>query len=165
MSDIYQVEAEARKYADELRQGGKHENIKLFRYQTRANNYSENDKRSMDLYVGYAVQFSTTEAEDNRIQPLGPRPAAKFHDRSIVLFVNGEGIPMDKLWPHGRIIADIAHTEATPMWLGWRSPFEESDKYNPDRQTAGFKRNTPHDRYTVPDGPIVFWHVLLDEVK
>jgi hypothetical protein len=166
-NDLGQMYSEARKYVRELQEGGRRESIRLFSYRTRANNYPDTDRRSLESYAGYAVQFSTTEAEDRRINESlrvrGVNP--KFHNRSLVLFVNGDGIPMDKLWPHGRIIADFAHEEVTPMWLGWRSPFEDSDKFNPDRETCGFKRATPHDDYTEGDGPIATWHLLLDEVS
>lgn len=152
----------AREYAAELLADARHKDITVFRYSSRKNNYPPEDKRSADIWTGYAVRFSTTDEEDKRIGGTG-----KFHDRSLVLFIDGDnGIPVARLWPHGRIIADIAGEEPVPMWLGWRSPFEDSDMYDPDRQTAGFKRSRPRsaeDRYPFTDGPVLTYWIVLDE--
>lgn len=160
------MQREVHAYADELRENGRHKDIQVYRYSTRRNNYGDRDPRAYDYYSGYAVRFSTTEEEDRRISPGRDNPP-KFHDRSIVLFCDGGGIPMDKLWPHGRIMADIGGEGVEPMWLGWRSPFEDSDKYNPDRITAGFKRSSDTRKdgeYPVwPDGPLTYFYVVFDK--
>lgn len=159
------MEREARQYAEELRNGGKHENVTVFRYRSRMNNYAASDHRSLYEYSGYAVRYSTTDVEDARIN-AGTRATAKFHDRSITLFVNGGGIPMDSVWPHGRAVFDIAGEEIVPMWVAFRSPMEDSGMYNPLRETAGFMRSRPHEGYAVlPDGPLRYWYIVLDEAE
>lgn len=152
-------------YAADLRdpsKGMECQDVQVFRYTSRANNYDERDPRSYIAYSGYAVRFSTTDAEDARIN-AGTRATSKFHDRSLVLFADHDGIPMARLWPHGRIIADFqdgSGGEVVPMWLGWRSPFENSPKYDPDRVLAGFKRPTGN-LSSWPDGPLAYFHVVL----